>query len=569
MLVKGCFDVKAVFLAMNASYTHTSLSLRYIYTACVEKGVSLECIETNINERAERIAELVAEHAPSVVLCSVYIWNARLMSDVCTRLRLMLPTLVIIWGGPEVSFSPNEVLCEHQYVDYLCLGEGERVVPALIGALTHGIDPIGISGVCSRAAIIEGRPIVDNLDELPDPYAQEESFSKGRLYYFETSRGCPYSCAYCLSSAQAGVRFMSIPMAKARLQRLSTQVELVKFVDRTFNASPARARELWNYMINLPGNCRFHFEICAHLLEEQDFEILSRPEAVRFQFEVGLQSTYEPALTAINRTMDTTKLLANVARLLTLGTVEVHVDLIAGLPGESLPRFLTTFDEAMSTLPHRLHLGFLKLLPGTSLRRDSSKHGYAFLPFAPYEVLRSSELSAIEFLHLKHIEHNLNRYYNSGIATNTMRYALSFIKPSVLFTLLPVDVSVQQWYESLGVSLWGKVLDDVLLQDLLRFDFCLGEPHRRIPETLEHGPGDEDKALREMLYGDEQKIYNVLPHRRGEKPGHILRALRLAYFRPATLEYLGLGEGTACIFDYSLPPSERTFVIQKTSGSQL
>lgn len=566
--IERVLSLKPLFLAINASYSHTSLSARYILAACAEAGIHLEVVETNTNERAERVAHLVAEHDPTVLLCSVYIWNIRLMEDVCTRLKLMFPNLVIIWGGPEVALNPEEVLAQYPYVDALCLGEGEVVTPRILKALASG-DPLGTTeGLAYRGGDNIARPRVNNLDQLPDPYGVGEEFTVNKLYYFETSRGCPYNCAYCLSSAEAGVRFMSIPEAKRRLDFLSQQVPLVKFVDRTFNANPMRARVLWEYMLGLPGDCRFHFEICAHLLEEEDFDVLSRPEAARFQFEVGLQSTHGPALLAINRAMDTNKLLKNVSRLLGLETVEVHVDLIAGLPSEDLQHFLTTFDEAMSVCPHRLHLGFLKLLPGTALRREADKHGYAFLPYAPYEVLRSRDLTPGDLMHLKGLEHNLNRYFNSNVAIHSIRYALSVSKPSELFTLITGEVSAQHTHEFLLESLAGHVPDKQLLQDLLRFDFCQAEPHRKIPEGFQYGPGDEDKVLRELLYGDDPEVYSLLPHRLGEKPGTILRSLRLAYFRPATLEYLGLGDGHTCVFDHSCPPGRRAFAVQKGSGSQ-
>ena len=295
---------------------------------------------------------------------------------------------------------------------------------------------------------------------------------------------------------------------------------------------------------------------------------ISRPEAGRFQFEVGLQSTHGPALLAINRAMDTTRLLENVAKLLALGTVEVHVDLIAGLPSEDLARFLQTFDDAMAIRPHRLHLGFLKLLPGTSLRSEAEDHGYAFLPYAPYEVLRSHCLTPGDLMHLKVLEHSLNRYYNSNIATYTMRYALSVFKSSELFNLLSGDVPAQHTHEFLLQTLDRVVPDQQLLQDLLRFDFCQTEAHRKIPDVLTYGPGDEDKALRDLLYGEDRQIYSVLPHRQGEKPGVILRSLRLAYFRPASLKYLGLEDGDTCIFDYSRPHGQRAFVVPKETGSQ-
>jgi len=222
----------------------------------------------------------------------------------------------------------------------------------------------------------------------------------------------------------------------------------------------------------------------------------------------------------------------------------------------------------MAISPHRLHLGFLKLLPGTALRSEAEDHGYAFLPYAPYEVLRSHCLTPGNLLHLKALEHNLNRYYNSNIATHSMRYALSVSRPSELFSLLSGEVPAQHTHEFLLELLHGVVPDQQLLQDLIRFDFCQTEAHRKIPDVLNYGPGDEDKALRDLLYGEDRQVYSVLPHRQGEKPGAILRSLRLAYFRPASLKYLGLEDGDTCIFDYSRPHGQRAFVVPKETGSQ-
>ena len=270
--------MRPLFLAINASYTHTSLSARYIRAACAQAGIRVDLLETNINERAEKVAHMVAGCSPTVLLCSVYIWNIRLMDDVCTRLKLMFPSMIVIWGGPEVAFSPIDVLARYAYVDALCLGEGEVVAPLILQALGNGDSLDEVEGVACRDGGTITRPEVENLDRLPEPYGANEEFTSNKLYYFESSRGCPYSCAYCLSSAQAGIRFMSIFEAKRRLAVLSRRVPLVKFVDRTFNAHPSRARLLWDYLLHLEGQCRFHFEVCAHLLDDEDFELLSRVE---------------------------------------------------------------------------------------------------------------------------------------------------------------------------------------------------------------------------------------------------------------------------------------------------
>jgi len=552
--------MKSLFLAINASYSHTSLSARYIRAACAQAGLMVHLHETNVNERAEKTAQQVALQKPDVLLCSAYIWNTTVLADVCTRLKLMLPEIIIVWGGPEVSYNPDNVLAQYNFIDYVCLGEGEVTVPKLIQLLEQGQPTDNALGIVSRTGGVSVRPQVENLDLLPDPYQHEDEFSPNKLYYFETSRGCPYSCSYCLSSAESGVRFMSLTEAVRRLTCLAERVPLIKFVDRTFNASPRRARDLWTHLLRLAGTARFHFEICAHLLREEDFVILSQPEAARFQFEVGLQSTYEPALTAINRAMDTEKLLSNVERLISLKTIEVHLDLIAGLPGEDYTRFLKTFDEAIAVRPHRLHLGFLKLLPGTVLRSLQEQEGYAYLPFAPYEVLRSKALTAYDLLSLKAMEQCLNRYYNSGNFAKSMSYLLSILPGSEIFTALSGQQDNHP-YVQLQDVFGSHVPDALLLKELLRYDFCIQEPHRRIPEELTCEFGDEDTVLRNLLYNQYEQVMSILPHRQGEKAGSLLRNLRHAYFRPETLQYLGLGLGTACLFDYTQPPGHRAFVL--------
>ena len=530
--------MKTVLLALNASFSHTSLSGRYLRATCKQAGVEIDLLEMTINERAEQIAAAVFAKEPTVLACSVYIWNVRLMQDVCTRIKLMNPGIVIVWGGPEVSFDAGRILGENSFIDHICTGEGEVAFAALL------------QGLAIRESYLA--PIFTEerlpLDQLPDPYAGEKEFQPNKLYYFESSRGGPYACAYCLSSTAPGVRFLSLDVTKKRLSLLSEKVSIVKFVDRTFNANPARARELWSYLLDLPGECRFHFEICAHLLDEEDFILLSRSESRRFQFEVGLQTTAAESLQAINRAMDTEKLLRNVARLRQLGTVEIHLDLIAGLPGETYNRFLETVDQALSVRPHRLHLGFLKLLPGTPLRQQQEQETY-FLPFAPYEVMSTPCISAQELLRLKALEHSIDKFYNSRKLENSLTYVLETItlSPSAFFSGL-IETSADSLHSSLFNVAQSQVNKELLF-DLLRMDYLLHEPHRKIPDWMSQ-EFDEGKALRKIVYESEEKLYEVLPHRVGERPGLVLRDLRLGSFGD---QYL--------IFDHSQPVSNRVFPI--------
>jgi len=551
--------MRAVLLAINASFSHNSLAARYLAAACREKGAPLGIVESNINERAEVITARLVKEEPDILLCSVYIWNRRLMEDVCTRLSVMYPKLKIVWGGPEVGGSLEEMFSRLPFVTYLCQGEGEEALPALLKSVRAGEEPSG-AGISSRLSLNMAMATIKHLDTLPDPYENEATLSPHKLHYFESSRGCPYNCAYCLSARESGVRFMSLAFAKKRLKALSAKVKLIKFVDRTFNADPLRARELWQYLLDLPGDCRFHFEICAHLLTEQDFALLDDPRATRFQFEVGLQSTLPSALAAINRPMNPGSVLDKVERLVAQGKVEVHLDLIAGLPSEGLTDFLGSLNAAMSARPHRLHLGFLKILPGTALTALRERDDYGILPYAPYEVLRTPVMTARDFAELKELERALERFYNGRGSKVALGYALQFLSPSELLAQL-VRAGEGCVEERLYLALAESVPDSALLLELCQFDFLALEPHRQLPPSLARGVGEEGRLLREIIYGELEELWRVVPGRQGEKPGSILRSLRLGVFSKDAMEHLGFVESNAIIFDHSRPIAERMTAI--------
>ncbi|MBT9176313.1 MAG: hypothetical protein DDT20_00626 [Firmicutes bacterium] len=553
--------MQVVLLALNASFVHTSLSARCLDAVCREAGIKLEVVESNINEGAEVISHRVAELRPKLLLCSVYIWNRRLMEDICTRIRLMDPGVIIVWGGSEVSGGWEEILLRTD-VDYVACGEGEGLILRLIGALEQGEKPQG-AGITWRGGpepTAESMP-VQALDDLPFPYVSE-TWLQNKIYYFETSRGCPYNCAYCLSSREAGVRYMSVETAKTRLSQMAGKVPLIKFVDRTFNAEPKRARELWGFLLGAKEETRFHFEICAHLLTEDDFRLLADPRAQRFQFEVGLQSASPMSLRAVSRHMDATQTLEKVKRLVQLSTVEVQLDLIAGLPEESLATFLTAVNAALLALPHRLHLGFLKLLPGTLLRQRAKELSLVYLPFAPYEVLRTPHMSPHDFFYLKRLSRVLERYYNLRQAENALRYVLGqgvLTGAEMLEQLDAADSKPVQ--ECVYLALQTHVPLPQVLRELCRFDYLLHEPHKRVPEALLVEQQPEDQATRDIVYGDPERLVAALPHRRGEKPGSVLRQLRWGKFSREALAELRLPDDCEVLFDHSLPRAARVCVL--------
>ena len=542
--------MNTTLLALNSSFSHTSLAARYLRAAGNGAGHEVSLVEMTVNERAEAISRAVFATRPEVLGCSVYIWNVRLMSDVCVRLKLLIPQLVIVWGGPEVVGEEASLCLEYPLVDVFCIGEGESAFPEILDNLANGI-PVD--------RVITGSPT--NLESLLDPYGAQHEFDQNRLHYFETSRGCPYNCAYCISSRERGVRYLPEQIVLSRLGALVPRVPLVKFVDRTFNADAPRARRLWEHLLSLPGGCRLHCEICAHLLTEDDFAFFARVDARRLQLEIGLQSASPHALAAVNRRIDPEAVLSAVRRLVGLRTVEVHLDLIAGLPGEGYRQFLASFEMAIACRPHRLHLGFLKLLPGTELRSQADMYRMRYLPFAPYEVLATEDISAEEMLLLKGLEEAVEFYYNSRRFVHSVSALLDACSAVDLFQDLSHSRVINAERALFDAGL-GRGIAEALLRELLLLDFLLREPHRAPPAWLAEG-SNEQVLLREIVYGTHERLHVALPHRQGEKPGLVLRDLRLCVLSAPTKRHLGHDpDSLFFLIDHGQPMHARVFPVR-------
>lgn len=346
-------------------------------------------------------------------------------------LRKSLPDSLIVLGGPEVSYNPKEVLEEFSWCDYLISGEGEYPFARLCDLLNSETN-FRVPGLCYRNGkeIIISEPFIAE-GEPPSPYC-DEYFENlhGRIAYLETSRGCPYSCAFCLSGRCGGVRFFDIERAKKEMLLLAkSRTQTVKLVDRTFNANRARAKELWKFVINehgkgIPENVCFHFEIAGDILDEESIEILNSAPKGSIQLEIGMQSFNEKTLAYINRKTNTEKLIKNIKKLLAPGNLHIHIDLIAGLPFEDLESFEHSFDIGYNLHSNMLQLGFLKLLHGAQMRENAEKYPCEFSKEPPYEVI-STQWTSEEDLSLLHkVEDALERLCNSGRFIGTVEYIL-------------------------------------------------------------------------------------------------------------------------------------------------
>lgn len=408
--------MKVVLFGLNGSYSHTCLALRCLRAPLERAGYEVALCEYNLKDRNSVIlSHLVGEKA-EVYSFSCYIWNIASMLDIAADLKALLPDSKVVLGGPEVSFEPSRF--DLDFIDHIVQGEGEDAIVRICDAIKEGRSlPKMIDGAIPSVMRDEGILYRDG------------DYAGGTMLYYESSRGCPYKCAYCLSSASDGLRYKTVEQTLLDLrafETLDTKIKIIKFVDRTFNFNANRANAIWSALLSDEFTKNYHFEICANLLNEESFEIFSKMPRGKIQLEIGLQSTNEKTLEAVSRHLDARKIIDASARIKSLGNIHVHLDLIAGLPYEDMASFRRSFDEAYFACD-MLQLGFLKLLYGTKLREKADEYGYVASKKAPYTVLRTNWMSFEELSLLGEIADILDRYREGGGFEASLEYALSGI----------------------------------------------------------------------------------------------------------------------------------------------
>ncbi len=394
--------MKVVLFAMNASFVHTNLAVRCLRGPLEKAGFDVVILEKNGKERRDSVlAALIGENA-GIYCFSAYLWNITELLSLASQVRLLLPEARIVFGGPEVSFEDESFFAAHPYVDHIVTGEGENVLPLLCA------DPERFP------RIVRGKPFAAFEMENGILYRAEDDIG-GSFLYYESSRGCPFRCAYCLSGNAGPVRFKSAEQTLAELasfRSLGKEIRVIKFVDRTFNADRKRAYDIWNGIPkDFPFRC--HFEICAALLDDRTLELLRGIGPDRFQFEIGVQSTHPETRKAICRTDDLDACLFRMKQLKDETKIPVHADLIAGLPYEGMTELKNSFDTVFP-LCDVLQLGFLKVLKGSLLRSKAEVYGLIWSPDPPYTVLSTPWLSFRELSELKRMADVLDRFSNSG-----------------------------------------------------------------------------------------------------------------------------------------------------------
>lgn len=456
--------MKVLLTTLNAKYIHTSLALRWLYVANKDK-FDISFKEYVIKEEITTIVDDLLLQNPDVIGLSVYIWNVEKVKLLIDLIKEKSPQTVVIVGGPEVTYEPDYFV-ENWDVDYLISGEGEFVLGELLTAISTKSEPI-IDGVSKRGSVskIVAKADLEKLASLPSPYQLEEDKEnmKNRLLYFETSRGCPYQCQYCLSSLEKGVRyFPKHHIVDNLFYFIQSNAKQIKFLDRTFNLNKEHTRFVFDFLIDhyRPGlSCQF--EIYADLLTDESINYLNKnlPENY-FRFEIGIQSTYEPTNIAVRRKQNFELLAGNIQKLMDGGRIDLHLDLIAGLPYETYERFVKSFNDVFRLKAKELQLGFLKMLRGTSLRRNADKYGYKYSLLAPYEIESNNDITHEELERIHHAEHALEKYWNSGKFSRTMQVLTDMYYKDRYFELFD---EIGQYYNLHNLPHHGYRLEDIFL----------------------------------------------------------------------------------------------------------
>lgn len=421
--------MNVVLSTLNSKFIHSSLALRYLKAYGEAHGQAYDIVEYTINMPVLHILSDITEHDIDILGFACYIWNIEMTLHVVDMVKAVRPDIKIVLGGPEVSFTADELLERCPNIDYIVQGEGEEAFHDLVTALqlgNDGLDPV-IPGVRGRrdGSILGSAEAVEvrDLSTIPFPYTEEDMEDlEHKIIYYESSRGCPFSCQYCLSGNKNTVRFFPQERTLEELQWfIDHGVKQVKFVDRTFNCAPHHHRPLMEFMRDSDTDMNFHLEMEPELMTEWETNILCETPPGRIQIEVGVQSTHKKTLDAINRYNDWPYIQKSIRPIIQAGRTHVHMDLIVGLPHEDFKRFGQSFNDLFSLQPHALQIGFLKLLKGSGVRR-MREYKYVADPLAPYEVLSTHVLPYDDVRFLKYFEDVFERFYNSERFRTTFGY---------------------------------------------------------------------------------------------------------------------------------------------------
>lgn len=515
-----------VLTAINAKYIHSNLAVYSLRAYADAYKDEIAIAEYTINQQTDEILMDIYKRKPDILCLSTYIWNLNYVEELVREIKKLLPALPIWVGGPEVSYGARDVLNRLPEVTGVMCGEGEATFLELLqyyhreGKALSEIPGIAYRNDDGRICENEWRKPID-LSRIPFVYQNMEDF-KNKIIYYETSRGCPFSCSYCLSSVDKCLRFRDIDLVKKELQFfIENKVQQVKFVDRTFNCNHKHAMAIWEYLADHDnGVTNFHFEVAADLLNEEEMELIAQMRPGLIQLEIGVQSTNETTIKEIRRTMKFSEVARVVKRIQEGHNVHQHLDLIAGLPYEGLESFKKSFDDVYRLHPEQLQLGFLKVLKGSYMEEQKANYGLVYKSKPPYEVLHTKWLSYEDVVVLKRVEEMVEVYYNSGQFAHTLRHLeKEFDSPFELYFQLGNYYSrnelhmmshsrVSRYEILLGFITECYSEKAMLYRELLTFDLYLRENLKSRPNFA--GEYSASKVKLNLFYEEEAEQHRYL-----------------------------------------------------------
>ncbi|MBS6508231.1 MAG: B12-binding domain-containing radical SAM protein [Paraclostridium bifermentans] len=560
--------MKILLTTLNSKFIHTNLAIRYLNQMVKDiEDIDVDIREYTINNELDFILKDIYANNYDVILFSTYIWNVNDIVKICNNLKKVNKNVKIALGGPEVTYDSEESMKKYDFVDYILYGEGELVFRDFVKSLKGDIDIKDVDGLVYRnnGELVRNKPMkdIENLDIIPSPYVDlNKAEYENRIVYYETSRGCPFNCQYCLSSTLQGLRYFSIDRVKSDLKALiDARVSQIKFIDRTFNANKKFAMEIMQFLMENDNDyTTYHFEVTAHLLTEDMLEFLKGCKEGLFQFEIGVQTTNEKVLEAVGRRDDFSKLSYVVQKIASYRNIHQHLDLIAGLPYEDYNSFENSFNDVFNLGIEHLQLGFLKMIKGTGIRNNADEHEFRYKDYPPYEVLYNKYITYNEILKLKDIEEILERYFNSKNFVLSMRYIIhNYYKesPFKFFEDFATYFDKNGYFNmSQGKNQLYKILLDFYIEkinknielftEIIKYDYISLGKTSNVPGFMSKIEVEDFKNRCHLFLQNEENILKYIPRFENTPAKQIIKHV---HFEPFKYDILKLKENIKADLD--------------------